>query len=147
MILVVQRRKSLITIAKRSNNLPCQIQIEILLISVVLILNSSEHNFSFVKMVKILFLTFAVLTASVSCHEIDRKCAQLFNLETSNEENSKVISPPPSVLVKVVRVNLPYPLEIGGDQKEEIIEVKFEWNQEKITKRLSTDICKKIVQR
>jgi hypothetical protein len=78
-------------------------------------------------MVKILFLAFAVLTSSVSCHEIDRKCAQLFNFETSNqenskaqlfnfetsnEENSKVISPPPSVLVKVVRVNLPYTLEI-----------------------------------
>jgi hypothetical protein len=128
MILVVQRRKSLITIPKRSNNLPCQIQIEILLISVVLILNSSEHNFSFVKMVKILFLTFAVLTASVSCHEIDRKCAQLFNFETSNKENSKAIVPPDSILVKVVRVNLPFPLEIGGEQKEEFIEAQYSLN-------------------
>ncbi len=145
MILDVQRRKLLITIAKRSNHLPCQL--EILLMSVLLILNSNQYSFSFVKMVKILFLAFAVLTASVSCHEIDRKCAQLFNFETSNEENSKAISPPPSVLVKVVRVNLPYPLEIGGDQKEEIIEVKFEWNQEKITKRPSTDICDKMVLR
>jgi hypothetical protein len=96
-------------------------------------------------MVNILFLAFAVLTASVSCHEIDRKCAQLFNFETSNEENSKVISPPPSVLVKVVRVNLPYPLEIGGDQKEEIIEVKFEWNLEKITKIINRSKMNKVV--
>ena len=79
-------------------------------------------------MVKILFLAFAVLTASVSCHEIDRKCAQLFNLETSNKENSKAIVPPDSILVKVVRVNLPFPLEIGGDQKEEIIEVQYSLN-------------------
>jgi hypothetical protein len=83
---------------------------------------------SVLKMVKILFLALVVLTASVSCHEIDRKCAENITLQTAYKENSKAIVPPESILVKVVRVNLPFPLEIGGEEKEEIIEVQYSLN-------------------